>query len=65
MEKRVAFLRGYDQYPTQLFVSLDWAEQCSHHFSVEQKKPAEPVHGKQFYNMVIHVVPSIQGFYVA
>lgn len=66
MVERQKFLRAFDTYPTQLFVSPSWAAQVTHYFALEQEREPEPVDGKQFFNMVIHVVPTLShGFYVA
>ena len=69
MQERVKFLRAFDTYPSHLFASLDWAQDVGNRFGLENGGVYRPIHGMQFYNMLIHVVPSLdrypRGFYVA
>lgn len=61
MEARIKFLRAFDQYPQHLFASPQWALDVSLALANELGSPPQSIAGKGFYNMVIHVVPTLDG----
>jgi hypothetical protein len=69
MQERVAFIRAFDTYPSHLFASPEWSEMVGNRFGLENGGVYRPIHGMRFYDMLIHVVPSLprypRGFYVA
>ncbi len=61
MEARVGFLRAFDKYPRHLFCSPAWATLVELALADELGKPPTSIAGMQFYNMMIHVVPTLDG----
>ena len=55
------FLRAFDRHPRHLFASPAWADEVMWALSDELGAPPQSIAGKQFFGMVIHVVPTLDG----
>lgn len=64
MDARTKFLRAFDRFPQHLFASRNWAEDVSLAWAVDQKCEPRLINGMQFFNMVIHIVPTLDGTFL-